>query len=193
MTEIKEDKKVEIKGKKPLESEEGNSKEEQKKGELQLRRYRPLSIFGGIDRFFDEIDRSFRDFWRPSRFWDFEPFNLSVFDENKFFRTPLTNISDDGDKYSITAELPGLDKGDLEITIHDGHLEIKGGRKEEYEEKKEGYVRKEYSSSSYHRSFSLPENIEEDKIDATLDKGVLKLTLPKKEEEKKEKKKIEVK
>ncbi|MFX0146090.1 MAG: hypothetical protein ACFE9C_18630, partial [Candidatus Hodarchaeota archaeon] len=83
MTEIREDNKVEIKEKESLKSEEGTSKEKQKKGDLQLRRYHPVSLFGGIDRFFDEIDRSFRDFWRPSRFWDFEPFNLSLFNEDK--------------------------------------------------------------------------------------------------------------
>ena len=190
MTEVEEKKEIEIKEENSLESNE--KKEDKKKGEIQLRKYRPLSIFNRMDRFFDEIDRYFSDFWSPSRFWNFEPFNLSKFDEDKFFRTPLTNITDEGDKYSITTELPGLDKGDIEITIHDGILEIKGDQKEEHEEKKDGYVRKEYHSSSYHRSFTIPENIDEGNIDAKLDKGVLTLKLPKKEEEKKEKKKIEV-
>ena len=64
---------------------------------------------------------------------------------------------------------------------------------EEHEEKKEGYVRREYSSSSYYRTFKLPENVDEEKIDATLDNGVLKLDLPKKVIEEKEKKQIEIK
>ncbi len=197
MTEVK-DRKVEIKetpGEHEVEKKnKEKSKEEDKKGELTLRRYRPLSTFGTIDRLFNDMNRWFDDlFWRPSRLWDYEPFSLKVFDEDSFFRTPLSNITDDGDSFSITAELPGLDKGDLEITIHDGNLEIKGEKKEEHEEKDKGYVRKEYSSSSYYRTFSIPENIDEEKIDATLDKGILKLHLPKKEEEKKEKKKIEVK
>jgi len=132
-------------------------------------------------------------FWRPSRFWDFEPFSLKIFDEDDFFRTPLANVTEDESGFHMTAELPGLEKGDLEITIHDGDLEIRGERKEEHEEKKEGYVRKEYSSSSYYRTFKLPENVDEEKIDATLDNGVLKLDLPKKVIEEKEKKKIEIK
>ncbi|MFW9948467.1 MAG: Hsp20/alpha crystallin family protein [Candidatus Odinarchaeota archaeon] len=191
MSDIKEEKKVDIKT-----DEKEDIKEEQteKKGELQVRnRYRPLSIFRDIDRFFDDMDKFFVDFWRPSRFWNFEPFTLSLLDEDNFFRTPLTNIVDEGDHFSVTAELPGLEKGNIEISVHNGALEIKGEQKNELEDKKEGYLRREYNSSSYYRSFKLPENIDEDKIEAKLEKGVLKLSLPKIEEEKKEKKKIEVK
>ncbi|MFX1460945.1 MAG: Hsp20/alpha crystallin family protein, partial [Promethearchaeota archaeon] len=57
---------------------------------------------------------------------------------------------------------------------------------------KEGYVRREYSSASYYRAFNLPENIDDEKIDANLDKGILTVKVPKKEPKKKEKKKIEV-
>ncbi|MFX1469757.1 MAG: Hsp20/alpha crystallin family protein [Promethearchaeota archaeon] len=195
MTEIKENNEIEIKTGKSTESNESIKeipKMQSKKNAIQLRKYRPLSLFSNFNRFFDDIDRYFNRFWNPARFWDFEPFDLSVFDEYKFFRTPLTNITDEGDKYSITAELPGLDKADIEITVHDGTLEIKGEQKKEHEEKKEGYVRKEYHSSSYHRSFNIPENIDEEHIDAKLDKGILTLKLPKKQMEHKEKKKIEV-
>ncbi len=195
MTEIKEKKEIEIKSGESSESNESikeTSKKQKQKNEIQLRKNRPLSLFSNFDRFFDEIDRYFNRFWSPTRFWDFEPFDLKFFDEDKFFRSPLTNIIDEGDKYSITAELPGLDKADIEITIHDGTLEIKGEQKKENEEKKEGYVRKEYHSTRYHRSFTIPENIDEEHIDAKLDKGILTLKLPKKQIEVKEKKKIEV-
>ncbi|MFX1295928.1 MAG: Hsp20/alpha crystallin family protein [Promethearchaeota archaeon] len=199
MSEVKEDKKIEIKKEEHSESKEEitteeTPKDEKKEGQIELRRiYRPLSTFRGIDRFFNDITRWFDDmFWRPFR-WDFEPFSLKLFDEDDFFRTPLSNITEDDEGYHLTAELPGLDKGDLEIKIHDGTLEIKGEKKEEHEEKKDGYVRKEYNSSSYYRTFKLPENVDDDKIDATLDKGVLKLELPKRELEGKEIKKIEVK
>ncbi len=195
MTEIKEKKEIEIKKGESTESNEsikGTPKSQNEKNAIQLRKYRPLSLFSNFDRFFDEIDRYFNKFWSPTRLWDFEPFGLSIFDEDKFFRTPLTNITDEGDKYSITAELPGLDKADIEITVHDGILEIKGEQKKEHEEKKNGFVRKEFHSSSYHRSFTIPENIDEENIDARLDKGILTLKLLKKEIEQKEKKKIEI-
>jgi len=195
MSDVKEEKKVEIKEEEHVKTEEETPKEVEKGTDITVRRrYHPLTMFREMDSFFSDITKWFDDiFWRPSRFFDFEPFNLKVFDDSEFFRTPLANVSEDETGYHMTAELPGLEKGDLEISIHDGTLEIKGERKEEHEEKKEGFVRKEYSSSSYYRSFKLPENVDEDKIDATLDKGVLKLDLPKKEIEEKESKKIEVK
>jgi len=189
MSDVKEEKKVEIRE----EQSKSEPKENEKTREITVRNYRPLSTFRAIDNLFKEMDRYFADFWQPTRLWDFEPFRMRIFDEDPFFRTPLANIEEDNDKFNITAELPGLDKGDLEITVKDGMLEIKGEQKEEKEDKKEGFVRREYHSSSYYRSFNLPENIDEDKIDAKLDNGILKLTLPKKEEEKKEKKEIEVK
>ena len=196
MTET-DDKKIEIEtegSKTEGEAKKEEISKDEKNKETIMQKYRPLSTFGTIDRLFNDMTRWFDDmFWRPSRFWDFEPFSLKVFEEDPFFRTPLSNITEDDTGYHLTAELPGLEKGDLEITIHDGNLEIKGERKDEHEEKKDDFVRKEYSSSSYYRSFKLPDNIDEEKIDATLEKGILKLDLPKLELEEKEKKKIEVK
>ncbi len=195
MTELNEKREIKVNS---VDSTESNAdisespKKEKKKNAIQLKSYRPLSIFGNFNHIFDEIDQYFNDFWKPSRLWNFEPLKLSVLDDEKFFQMPLTNIIDEGDHYSITAQLPGLDKGDIEITIHDGILEIKGEQKEEYGDKKEGYVRKEYYSSSYYRQFTVPENIDEEKIDAKLDKGILTLNLPKRELENKEKKKIEI-
>jgi HSP20 family protein len=206
MSDVKDEKKVNITKEEKVETKkevkteekkpEETPKDEEKGSELSIRRqYHPLSMFRSIDRFFNDITRWFDDvFWKSSRTWDFEPFSLSLFDEDEFFRTPLSNITEDEKGYHLTAELPGLEKGDLEIAIRDGTLEIKGERKVEHEDKDEkGYVRKEYSSSSYYRSFNLPENVNDDAIDATFEKGILKLDLPKKELEEKEKKKIEVK
>ena len=102
-------------------------------------------------------------------------------------------LGEDKKKYNISAELPGLNKGDIEITFHDGMLEIKGEQKKEIKEEKEGFIRREFSSASYYRAFNLPEDIDEDTIDANLDKGILSIKIAKKEPEKKEKKKIEVK
>lgn len=190
MSDVKDEKKVEIHKE---ESSEKKSEENEKTRDITVRKSRPLTPFKTIDKLFNEMDRLFADFWHPTRFWDFEPLRIKLFDEDPFFRTPLANIEEDDNKFNITAELPGLDKADLEITVKDGRLEIKGEQKEEKEDNREGLLRREYHSSSYYRSFNLPENVDEDKIDAKLDKGILKLTLPKKEEEKKEKKKIEVK
>ncbi|MBN1801798.1 MAG: Hsp20/alpha crystallin family protein [Candidatus Lokiarchaeota archaeon] len=195
MTESAE-KKVEIKQERSEDTKvkkTEDSKETKEKTDLATLRNDSFPMLNSIEKMFSEMNRWFDDmFWRPSRIWNMRPFALDMFDKEPLFRTPLANITDEGDHFNLTAELPGLEKGDLEITIHDGMLEIKGEKKTETEEKDKGYIRKEYSSSSYYRSFAVPENVEEEKINATLEKGVLKLILPKKEEEKSEKKKIKV-
>jgi len=170
---------------------------EEKKMEM-TKKSHPLSVFRRVDSLFNRLtnwfdDYWYDDFWTPTQFWDFEPFSLKVFGEDEFERLPLANVSEDDKEYKITAELPGLEKGDLEVTIHDHELEIKGERKEEHEEKEGDYTCQEYSNSTYHRTFSLPDTVESDKVDAKFDKGVLTLTIPKKVEVKPEAKKVEVK
>ncbi|MFX1419509.1 MAG: Hsp20/alpha crystallin family protein [Promethearchaeota archaeon] len=179
--------KIDVKKGKELKRE----RDDKKSHELAVKRESPFSLFQEMDRMFDNIWKGFDDtFWPFSRKRRYEPIK---WEDLPIYRTPLSNITEDENSYSITAELPGLDKGDIEITIHDGMLEIKGEQKEEKKEEREGYVRREYSSASYYRAFNLPENIDEEAIDAGLKKGILNLKIPKKEPEKKEKKKIEVK
>jgi len=170
-------------------------KEDKKTREITVRRESPFSLFQEMDQMFNEMQRNFFDDWN----WPFSrqrtrPFSLIRREDEPIFRTPLVNITEDDKSFAITAELPGLDKGDIEITIQDGMLEIKGEVKEEKKEEKDGeLVRREYRSSSYFRAFSLPDNIDEDNIDANLDKGVLILKIPKVEPVEPEKKKIEIK
>jgi len=167
------------------------SQNDKKSHELAVKRENPFSLFQEMDRMFDNLWRSFDEsFWPFRGRKRYEPIK---WEDLPIFRTPLSNIVENENNYNITAELPGLDKGDIEITVHDGMLEIKGEQKEEKKEEKEGFVRREYSSASYYRAFNLPENVDEDAIDAGLDKGILRLKIPKKEPEKKEKKKIEIK
>ncbi|MBN1800487.1 MAG: Hsp20/alpha crystallin family protein [Candidatus Lokiarchaeota archaeon] len=170
-------------------------KEEKEPREIAIRRDRPFSLFQEMDRYFDDMTRDlFGNFMWPfsSRRWG--PSILSEMEKEPLFRTPLSNITEDDKNFNIVAEMPGLNKSDITVSIHDGNLEIKGEAKEEKREEKEGkLVRREYRSSSYYRCFSLPENANEDLVNATLDKGILKVTIPKKEPVKIEKKTIEVK
>ncbi|MFO7796951.1 MAG: Hsp20/alpha crystallin family protein [Promethearchaeia archaeon] len=166
--------------------------EEEKSRELSIRRERPFSIFQEMDKMFNELTRRFDEFWRPTRWPRFG--SLMETEEGPLFRTPLTNIKDKEDHIEISAEMPGLDKGDIEVSISDGVLEIKGEMEEEEKEEKEGeVVRSEYRTSRYYRAFTLPENINDEEIDANLDKGILTVKVPKQEPEPKEKKKIEIK
>ncbi len=187
MDHMSDSKKVDVK--------KTESKEDKKSREITLRRESPFSLFQEMDRFFDDVRRSFfEDWWWPFSGRAFRPLSLEISEDEPIFRTPLANISETKDYFIISAEMPGMDKGDLEVTIHDGMLEIKGEHKEEKKEEEKGeLIRREYRSASYYRAFNLPEYIDEDKIDASLDKGVLTIKVPKIEPPEPEKKKIEVK
>ncbi|MAZ71754.1 MAG: hypothetical protein CMC70_01275 [Flavobacteriaceae bacterium] len=99
---------------------------------------------------------------------------------------PAVNISEDDENFEVEVAAPGLKKEDFNINLENNMLTITGERKEESEEKEDKKVtRREFSYSSFTRSFSLPESVEANDINATYTDGVLKLTLPKKEENKK--------
>ena len=106
---------------------------------------------------------------------------------------PLVDIYEEEDKFVIKAEIPDVDKKDIDITIEDNVLTIKGEKKFEKEEKKENYLRAERFYGTFRRSFTLPASVEKDKIKAKLDKGVLTIEIPKKEETKPKKISIDVK
>jgi HSP20 family protein len=104
---------------------------------------------------------------------------------------PAFDITENEKEYVISGEIPGIDPKDLEVTLTDGTLSIKGEKKQESEEKEENYHRIERHYGSFQRSFRLPENIKRDELDANYKDGILRLTLPKSKES--EVKKIEVK
>jgi len=183
-----EKEKIEVTKKKGKEETE----EGKKSRELTVRRENPFSLFQEMDRMFDSFFND--DFWPFGLSRRRRPFSLIIRDDEPVFRTPLSNITETDKTFEISAELPGMDKSDIQLTITDNMLEIKGEQKEEKEEAKEGeYVRRECRSTSFYRAFNLPENIDEEKIDANLDKGVLKVSIPKVEPVKPEKKQIEIK
>jgi len=117
--------------------------------------------------------------------------------ETPFARTfteswlPSVDILETKDNFVVKAELPGLEAKDVNVSISGDILTVKGEKKAEEEEKDEHYHRIERYSGSFQRVFQLPSGVKADKIEATFDKGVLKVTLPKVEEAKK--KEIEVK
>ncbi len=95
---------------------------------------------------------------------------------------PAVNVKESDKDYEITMAAPGLEKNDFKIDVNGSTLTVSAEKHEKREEKENGYSRKEYSYKSFSRSFSLPENIIKDKIDANYKNGELILTLPKKEE-----------
>ncbi|HUZ57846.1 MAG TPA: Hsp20/alpha crystallin family protein [Hanamia sp.] len=125
----------------------------------------------------------------PSVFEDF--FNkplLDIFDggfPSRMMNVPAVNITDRKDDYLVSMAAPGLKKEDFKIDVEGNMLTIGSEKEEKNEEKDEKYTRQEYSYSSFERSFTLPDEVNEDKIYAHYQDGVLKLVLPKKEEAKK--------
>ena len=98
--------------------------------------------------------------------------------------TPSVDIYETEQQLVLTAEVPGIEDKDIEIKIEDNTLTIKGERKFEKETKEENYHRVERAYGSFYRSFSLPPYIDQDKIEAEHENGVLKITMPKKLEAK---------
>ncbi|MEM6998959.1 MAG: Hsp20/alpha crystallin family protein [Pseudomonadota bacterium] len=104
---------------------------------------------------------------------------------------PAVDIKEEADRFLITADLPGVDPKDIEITMDNGVLTIKGERQSESTEGKDGYKRVERVSGAFYRRFSLPDTADAERIEATGKNGVLEVTLPK--HEKVQPRKIEVK
>ncbi len=142
--------------------------------------------FGEMDEMFEELDKTFdRFFGRPM---------ISKRRGRPSFRAPACDIQDRGDMYLCEAELPGIDKDDIEIELRDDKLTIKAETKEETKEEGEDYLRHERGYRSFYRELPLPDEVLTEEAEASLSNGVLEITLPKKEpEEKKEGKKIEIK
>ena len=92
---------------------------------------------------------------------------------------PAVNIKDNGNSFTVELAARGYTKEDLKVNVKDGVLTISSQKKEEHEEKGQGYSRKEFSSSSFSRSFTLPKNVDTDKVDASFTNGVLLITLAK--------------
>ncbi|MFA7346558.1 MAG: Hsp20/alpha crystallin family protein [Desulfurivibrionaceae bacterium] len=103
---------------------------------------------------------------------------------------PMADISETKDKLIVKAELPGLDPEDIKLSLSGNLLTIEGEKKKEKEEKDEHHYYLERYSGAFQRSFRLPVEVQEDKIEAKFDKGVLTITLPKTAKSKKKEIKI---
>lgn len=93
-------------------------------------------------------------------------------------RTPRTNITEVDGAYHLSLEMPGVKKNEVEITIEGNSLVIKGSRTVESETKQD-VVRREFHTSSFERSFSIGDGVDRDAVKATMEDGVLTITLSK--------------
>lgn len=114
-------------------------------------------------------------------FEDFFNWNFPVTGKNFSSTSPAVNISENKEGYSLEVAAPGLKKEDFKVDIDNNTLTISSEIKSEKEEKDERYTRREFSYSSFKRSFYLPETVSNDKISAKYENGVLNIFIPKKE------------
>jgi len=145
-------------------------------------RWRPRSEWDPFAGLLD-LPREFSRFFAPIVRWEG--------DSGEFF--PPVDIHTDEDKVVVQAELPGLKQEDIDISFDAGVLTIKGERKRESELKEEGYHCVERSYGTFQRSFTVPAEVDATNIKADLKDGVLTITLPKAEESKARKIKVEAK
>lgn len=132
----------------------------------------------------DNFPSLFSDFFKPwESLFDFN--GGSFLDNWKPVNIPAANITENPNNYEVTLAAPGMKKDDFNIDVEGNMLTISAETEEKKEEKEDKYTRKEFNYTSFSRSFTLPTWVNKDKIDASYENGLLKLTLPKTEEGKK--------
>lgn len=142
-------------------------------------------------------DGPFRSLWRDmDRLFDkfaHDYFPHSLARERAGAIMPAIDIKESEKEITVTAELPGMDEKDVDVSVSGGALTIRGEKKEEKEEKEENFYRMERSFGSFNRSISLPDGLDIDKAVADFKKGVLTVRIPRSKEAQAAIKKIRIK
>ena len=150
----------------------------------------PRKVSSELSRPEVDMDRMFEDFlgrrmlpFSPERWWPAAPMKIT---------TPAVDLYEEKDDIVVKAELPGMEKDNIEVNLSDRRLTIKGEKKQEEEVKKEGYYRSERSYGSFVRTLELPREVQTDKVKAAFKNGILMIRLPKTEEANKKETKVKV-
>ncbi|MEO0293168.1 MAG: Hsp20/alpha crystallin family protein [candidate division WOR-3 bacterium] len=144
-----------------------------------------LVSYDPLDKFFDireDFDNVIRDFMRGFR--ELVP-GRGVY--------PLMDVKEDESKYTVTVEIPGIDKKDIKLKMKDNTLYLEGEKKEETKEKGESYIRVERSYGNFRRTVTFDSQVDASKVKAEFKNGVLTVILPKVEKEKPKEIEVEVK
>ncbi len=138
--------------------------------------------FTGLSRWERDMDRMMEDFfgrrarpWWPERWFGGEELEVTA---------PAVDMFEEKNEIVVKAEIPGIDKNNIEVQLSDHLLTIKGEKKKEEEDKREHYYRSERSYGSFMRTLPVPAEVRADKIKASFKNGVLEVHLPKTEEAK---------
>ena len=133
----------------------------------------------------NEMNRVFETFFE-------EPFGMRSLEEWEGF-APSIDVYETDKEITVDVELPGMDEKDIDISLGSNVLTISGKKESEETEKSKSYFRHERTYGSFRRSIQLPDDVDEDKIDATYRKGILKIVLPKTAQSVSLRRKIEIK
>ncbi|HEY7163230.1 MAG TPA: Hsp20/alpha crystallin family protein [Candidatus Binatia bacterium] len=162
----------------------------EKAKEKEKKEVTPWKPFMDLSRWERDMERMMEDFfdrrshpWWPDRWFRGEPMEMTG---------PAVDLYEEKDEIVVKAELPGIEKDNVEVNLSDHHLTIKGEKKKEEEIKKENYYRSERSYGSFLRSLELPAEVQPDKVKANFKDGILEVRLPKTEEAKAKEIKVKV-
>lgn len=146
-----------------------------------------------IDRLFESVE-SGMGWWPRRQLFDIEPFSEPFRRLESIWpgKQPMADVAETDDEFRVTAEFPGLEEKDVEVTLSEGVLTIKGEKEEKKEAKKKDYHVSERRFGMFQRSFSLPPSVDADKVQATMKNGVLSVVLPKAAKAKKAAKKVKI-
>jgi len=147
-----------------------------------LRVLDPWKDFGSLQ---ERINRMFDDTIRTLHPTDGEELEKGTW-------APAVDIYETNDSFVVSADLPGLNKDEIQIDLKDNTLTLKGEKKFEEKVSKDNYIRVERAYGSFVRSFTLPQNVDPEKIKAKYKEGILEITIPKKEEAKPKQIKVEL-
>jgi HSP20 family protein len=162
----------------------------EKAKEKETKAVTPWRPFMGLTGWERDTDRMLENFfgrrtrpWWPER-W-FREDELEV-------RPPIVDVFEEKDDIVVKAELPGMEKDDIEVSLTDHILTLKGEKRKEEEVKKENYYRAERSYGSFLRTLELPTDVRADKVKASFKNGILEVRMPKTEEAKTKEIKVKV-
>lgn len=140
---------------------------------MRLPARRPTDLWHRFQEDFNQLTQAVGEHWP------------SVFEEEGEMATrewsPSVDVIEEDNQFLVKADIPGVDPKDIEVSLDSGRLIIRGERKWEKEEKKEGYMRSECSHGMFYRRFTLPDTADPDKISAKGKDGVLTVTIGKRE------------
>ena len=153
-----------------------------KKPRTQLTEFPLASRFTPLDEVERLFDRLMPRSWMRPMTWNWPLWGNNIEEQFQNIRVPQMDVIDRDKEILIRVEVPGVEKKDIDISVTDNALSIKGNTRREVSEEKDDYFRCEISQGNFSRSITLPSGVDSSKISASLKDGVLEVNLPKTED-----------